>query len=46
MNQVTPNIGDAFGPVKKARMESSIPALLQVVGEGILGQGFPHPPVK
>ena len=36
---VTPEIGNAFIPVKKALNESFMLALFQSVGKGILGQG-------
>ena len=39
MQRVTPNIGDAFGPVEKSLWESFMSALFQGIGEGILGRG-------
>ena len=35
----TPNIGDAFGPIKKALRESLMPDLFKGIGEGITGRG-------
>ena len=46
MHQVTPDIGDSFGPFKKALWESFMLSLFQEVGEGILGQGVTLIPVK
>ena len=37
VHQVTPNIGDAFGPVEQALQDAFIPALFQGLGEGTPG---------
>ena len=39
VQQVTPFIGDTFGPVEKALRESFLLALVQGIGEGILWGG-------
>ena len=46
MEQVTPDIGDAFGPAEQALRYAFILALFQVLGEGILERGFTCLPVK
>ena len=35
MQQVTPGIGDAFIPVETALEESFVPALFEVLGDGV-----------
>ena len=39
VQQVTPDIEDAFGPVGKALRDTFVPALFQWVGEGTLDWG-------
>ena len=46
MQPVTPDIGDAFGPVEMALRETFIPDLLKGVGEGNAGRGATCMPVK
>ena len=43
MQQVTPGIGDAFGPVEQVLMKSFFLSLFQGLGEGTPGRGG-HPP--
>ena len=42
MQQVTPDIGDAFGPVETALWYALLLSLFQVVGEGNPWQGVPR----
>ena len=46
MQWVAPDIGHAFGPVKTYLQDTSLPALLQGKGEGILGRWVTRLPVK
>ena len=46
MQQVTPGIGDDFGPVDKALWETFLPALIEGLGEGAPEIGVTHLPVK
>ena len=46
MQQVTPGIGDAFGPVEQALRETFIPDLFQGLVEGTPGGVIKHLPVK
>ena len=46
MQQVTPNIGDAFGPVEQALRVALIPALFQGLVEGTPGRGVTQLHVK
>ena len=46
MQQVTPDIEDDFGPVKKALRYSFIPNLFQGIGEVISGRRVTYLPVK
>ena len=46
MQRVTPDIGDAFGPVEQVLRDDFIPALFQGIGEGTLGGGFSCIPMK
>ena len=46
VQQVTPDIGDAFGPVEQALREAFIPSLFRGLGERTPGRGVTYPPVK
>ena len=46
MQRVTPGIRDALGTVEQALRDSFVPALFQGLGEGTLGRGVTHLPVK
>ena len=46
MQQVTPGIGNAFGPVEKALQETFLPALFEGLGEGAPERGVTRFPVK
>ena len=46
MQRVTPNIGDAFGPVEQALQDAFIKAIFQGLGEGTPGRGVTRLPVK
>ena len=45
VQQVTPGIGDAFGPVEKAMQETFFSTLFEVLGEGSTGIGVTRLPV-
>ena len=46
VQQVTPSIGNTFGPVEKALRETFVPALFEGMGEGAPEQGVTHLSVK
>ena len=46
MQQVAPDIGDAFGPVEKALQETFVPELLEGLGEGEPERRVTRLPVK
>ena len=46
VQQVTPDIGDAFRTVEQALREAFIPAFLHGLGEGTPRRGVTHLPVK
>ena len=46
MQQVTPDIRDAFSPVEQAQRDAFIPALFQVLGEGTTERGVTLLPLK
>ena len=46
LQQVTTNIGDAFGPVEESLQGSFMPAQFQGIGEGIMGWRVTRLPVK
>ena len=46
VQQVTPGIGDAFGPLEKALQETFVQELFEGLGEGVLERGVNRLPVK
>ena len=46
MQRVTPRVGNSFGPVETALKEAFVPALFEVLREGVLERGFTRLPVK
>ena len=42
VQRVTPSIGDAFGPVETARMETFVLALFEGLGNGVPERGVAH----
>ena len=46
MQRVTSDIGDAFGRMEKSMRETSVPALLEGLGDGVPERGVTHLSVK
>ena len=46
MQQVTPGIGDAFGPVEEDIAKAFLPELFEGVGDGAPGRAITRLPVK
>ena len=46
VQQVTPGIGDTFGPVETALKEILVPALFKELGNGVPERGVTRLPVK
>ena len=46
MQQVTPGIGDAFGPVEEDIAKAFLPALFEGLGDGAPGRAITRLPVK
>ena len=46
VQRVTPGIGDAFRPVETALKENFVPALFEVLGDGVPEHGVTRLPVK
>ena len=42
MQQVTPGIGNTFGPVEKALRETFVPALFEGLDDGVPERGVTH----
>ena len=46
MQQMTPGIGNAFGPVEKELRETFVSAIFEGLGDGVPERGFTRLPVK